>query len=267
MNGLVNIQGTDISIKEYKGQRVVTFKDIDAVHHRPEGTARRNFAANKERFIEGKHFFRVTPEILANTAKNEFRTSEPFEANNKGTALITERGYLLLVKSFTDDLAWEVQERLVECYFQIRTSIQDMLPQTYIEALEQLLESAKENERLAIANKELEEEKKMNEPKVLFADSVVASEDSILVRDLAKLLKQNGIEIGEKRLYARLREEGYICKYGTEPTQKAMELGLFERCVRTVQRGDLKPLETMTTRVSSKGQIYFINRYLKGDKN
>lgn len=162
---------------------------------------------------------------------------------------------------------WVTSEVIPQIMRTGKYSVANMTPKTYIEALEQLLAAEKEKERLSIANKELEEEKKRNEPKVLFADSVVASEDSILVRDLAKLLKQNGIEIGEKRLYARLREEGYICKYGTEPTQKAMELGLFERCVRTVQRGDLKPLETMTTRVSSKGQIYFINRYLKGDKN
>lgn len=266
MNGLIDIQGTEISIKEYKGQRVVTFKDIDAVHQRPEGTARRNFGSNRKHFIEGKHYFKVTPEILANTGKDEFRTSEPFEANNKGTALITEKGYLLLVKSFTDDLAWEVQERLIEGYFEAKTNVKELLPQNYIEALEQLLASEKEKERLAIVNKQLEEEKKINEPKVLFADSVVASDDSILIRELAKLLKQNGCDTGEQRLYARLRKDGYICKYSCEPTQKAMELGLFETTIRTVQRGDYSPKETTTTKVTGKGQQYFINKYLRKER-
>ena len=109
----------------------------------------------------------------------------------------------------------------------------------------------------------MEEEKKRNEPKVLFADSVVASNDSILVRELAKLLKQNGYETGEQRLYDQFRREGFICKYSTEPTQRAMELGLFETTVRTVQRGDLSPKETKTTKVTGKGQQYFINRYLR----
>lgn len=72
-------------------------------------------------------------------------------------------------------------------------------------------------------------------PKALFADAVSASASSILVRDLAKLIRQNGMEIGEKRLYKWLREHGYVCKGST--TQKAMELGLFEIVVRTVERG------------------------------
>ena len=136
------------------------------------------------------------------------------------------------------------------------------LPGNYAEALRALADKSEEAERLALENKQLEEEKKRNEPKVLFADSVVASEDSILVRELAKLLKQNGYETGEQRLYDQLRREGYICKYSTEPTQKAMELGLFETTVRTIQRGDYAPKETATTRVTGKGQQYFIARYL-----
>ena len=138
------------------------------------------------------------------------------------------------------------------------------LPGNYVEALRALADKVDENERLALANKELEEEKERNAPKVLFADSVIASEDSILVRELAKILKQNGYETGEQRLYDQLRKEGYICKFSTEPTQKAMALGLFERTVRTIQRGDLSPRETATTRVTGKGQQYFINRYLRG---
>lgn len=138
------------------------------------------------------------------------------------------------------------------------------LPGNYAEALRLAADLQEEKERLEIANKELEEEKERNAPKVLFADSVVASEDSILVRELAKILKQNGYETGEQRLYDQLRKEGYICKFSTEPTQKAMALGLFERTVRTIQRGDLSPRETATTRVTGKGQQYFINRYLRG---
>lgn len=138
------------------------------------------------------------------------------------------------------------------------------LPGNYVDALRALADKAEENERLALANKELEEEKERNAPKVLFADSVVASDDSILVRDFAKILKQNGYETGEQRLYDQLRREGYICKHSTEPTQRAMELKLFERTERTVQRGDLSPLVTLTTKITGKGQQYFINKYLKG---
>jgi len=110
--------------------------------------------------------------------------------------------------------------------------------------------------------KGLEADVKRMRPKEIFADAVVASESSILVRELAKLLKQNGKDIGEKRLYKWMREHGYICRNTTEPTQKAMELGLFERLIRTVERGDGLPKETITTKVTAKGQMYFINKFL-----
>lgn len=104
----ITICDTSISIKEYKGQRVVTFKDIDAVHDRPDGTARRNFNNNKKYFIEDEDFF------VRNSyeAKNEYDIIAP-----NGLVLITESGYLMLVKSFTDDLAWTVQRALIKTYF------------------------------------------------------------------------------------------------------------------------------------------------------
>lgn len=112
------------------------------------------------------------------------------------------------------------------------------------------------NSVLARQSKQLEEQK----PKVLFADSVIASKNSILIRELAKLIKQNGYDIGEKKLYRWLREKGYICKNSTEPTQMAMNLGLFEIVVRTIERGDAPPRATRTTKVTGKGQVYFINK-------
>lgn len=119
MNELIHIGNADISVKEYNGQRVVTFKDIDDAHGRPDGTARKRFNDNKRRFIEGEDFFvRKTDE-----AKREFEISAP-----NGLTLITESGYLMLVKSFTDDLAWEVQRKLVNEYFRAKKlSPQEMM--------------------------------------------------------------------------------------------------------------------------------------------
>lgn len=126
MNELIHIGNSDISIKEYNGQRVVTFKDIDLVHGRPDGTASRNFRSNKEHFIEGEDFFRVSPD--------EIRRARLFDIPDKATtdyALITEQGYLMLVKSFTDDLAWEVQRQLVSSYFKVRQTVDERLsPET-----------------------------------------------------------------------------------------------------------------------------------------
>ena len=109
------VQGTALQIKEYKGKRVVTFKDIDTVHKRPDGTARRNFNQNRQRFISGVDFFKV--------CADEIRTHKIAEISPKShehLTLITETGYLMLVKSFTDDLAWKVQRELVDSYFRIK---------------------------------------------------------------------------------------------------------------------------------------------------
>lgn len=129
---------------------------------------------------------------------------------------------------------------------------------TMIKEQKELIEQ--KTKELEEKNNKLEEQK----PKVIFAESVVASDSAILIRELAHLIKQNGFEIGEKRLYAWMRERGYICKNSCEPTQRALELGLFEIIVRTVQRGDKSPLETRTTKVTGKGQVYFINKFCSG---
>lgn len=117
-------------------------------------------------------------------------------------------------------------------------------------------------EDLKNSNAALLEDNARMKPKEIFADAVSASDSSMLVRDLAKIIRQNGVPIGEKRLYAWMRERGYICQNSTSPTQKAMELGLFEIIIRTVERGDGFPLETKTTKVTGKGQQYFINKFL-----
>lgn len=108
-NKIVKINDFDVTVKMYKGQRVVTFKDIDMVHERVEGTADRNFRENKDKFIEDEDYF-----ILSKSQNNEIRG---LEIPNRGLTLITESGYLMLVKSFTDDLAWDVQRKLVKSYF------------------------------------------------------------------------------------------------------------------------------------------------------
>ncbi len=110
MENLISINNQSLRIKEYKGQRVVTFKDIDTVHGRPEGTAHRNFKANREHFIEGVDYYRLQ--------KDEIR---PFGITSpNGGIVVTESGYLMLVKSFTDDLAWTVQRELVNNYFRVK---------------------------------------------------------------------------------------------------------------------------------------------------
>ena len=114
--------------------------------------------------------------------------------------------------------------------------------------------------------KQLELEKSQMKPKALFADSVSASESTILIRDLAKILKQNGVDIGEKRLFTWLRDNGYLVKkIGSDynsPTQRSMNLGILEFTESTyVHNG--KTIVTKTPKVTGKGQIYFVNKFLQ----
>lgn len=127
-----------------------------------------------------------------------------------------------------------------------------------LKAAQAMIEKKDEQIKLLTADNE------RMKPKEIFADAVTASDSAILIRDLAKLIKQNGYDIGEKRLYKWLREHGYIIKHSTQPTQKAMELGLFEVIEQTIQRADMAPLVTSTTKVTGKGQQYFINKFLGG---
>lgn len=116
---------------------------------------------------------------------------------------------------------------------------------------------------LAAKDKQIEEMK----PKALFADAVATSHTSILVGELAKILKQNGIDMGQKRLFAWLREKGYLIKrQGTDynmPTQKAMDLGLFEIKEGSYVNGSGVNITTKTPKVTGKGQQYFINKFLQ----
>lgn len=113
---------------------------------------------------------------------------------------------------------------------------------------------------------QLEHEAEINKPKVIFAEAVETSKTSILIGELAKLIKQNGIDIGQKRLFAWLRENGYLIKISKRtdynmPTQRAMELGLFEIKETAITHSDGHISISKTVKVTGKGQIYFINKF------
>lgn len=114
-NQIVKINNTDLSVKEFNEQRVVTFKDIDMLHERVEGTAKRNFNEHKKHLIKDVDYFEVKQ---SDFQKYEIRT---LEIPNRGLTLITESGYLMLVKSLQDDLAWKVQRELVNNYFRVKS--------------------------------------------------------------------------------------------------------------------------------------------------
>lgn len=119
--------------------------------------------------------------------------------------------------------------------------------------------------------KAVEEENKNNKPKVIFADAVATSQTSILVGELAKILKQNDIEIGEKRLFKWLRNNGYLIKRnGSDynmPTQKSVDLGVIEIKERAINNPDGSVRVTKTPKVTGKGQQYFINKFLNNKED
>lgn len=117
MNDLITIGNTQFTAKTLDGKPVLTFRDIDAIHHRPEGSARKRFNDNRQRFAEGEDYFKVT----CGEVRPFFGQTPPNGFNpNAEIILITESGYLMIVKSFTDDWAWEVQRKLVKTYFRAK---------------------------------------------------------------------------------------------------------------------------------------------------
>jgi anti-repressor protein len=142
-----------------------------------------------------------------------------------------------------------------------------MTPQKIEEVLndpDTLIELAQILKRERAKASELAAQVEEDRPKVLFADSVSASHTSILIGELAKFLRQNGVEVGQNRLFERLREEGYLMKDGSSrnmPTQRAMEMGLFEVKETTINRSDGGIDIKRTPKVTGKGQVFFVNKF------
>lgn len=184
--------------------------------------------------------------------------SEYIASNGKTNReyLLTKDGFILYMFNIQgyNEFKMAYINRFNELEKQVR-EMQPQIPQDYPSALRALADKYEENRRLEIENQEMK-------PKALFADAVTSSDTLILVGELAKLICQNGVNIGANRLWTWLRDNGYIFKNSREPTQKGMELKLFEVIERTIQRGNQKPKVTRTTKVTGKGQQYFINKFL-----
>lgn len=178
-------------------------------------------------------------------------------------AYVTEAGmYSLVLRSRKPEAKafkrWVTHEVLPELRKTGRYSVVPALPQSYSEALRELAANVE-------AREALEAKVAADAPKVLFADSVATSETTILVGDLAKILRGNGVMIGANRLFALLREDGYLIKrQGSDwnmPTQRAMELELFKVKETAVTHSDGHVTVSKTPKVTGKGQSYFVSRY------
>ncbi|WP_342575478.1 phage antirepressor [Solibacillus sp. FSL K6-1781] len=228
--------------------------------------------------VENEHWFVANDVCKVLEIKNTTQAIQRLEVDERSMFNIGRQGeanivneyglYSLILASRKDEAKkfkrWITHEvipsiRKQGAYLTPETIEQVLLnPDTIIKIAQNLKD---EQERRQIAESKLEQQK----PKVLFADSVSASETSILIRDLAKLITQNGIPIGEKRLFTWLRENGYLIKkFGSDynsPTQRSMEMNLFEIKESTINRSQGIQI-TKTPKVTGRGQIYFINKFL-----
>ena len=195
-----------------------------------------------------------------------------FDGNqDKETIIINESGLYSLIlssklKSAKRFKHWVTSEVLPSIRKHGVYAVDDLLnnPDMAIKAFTALKEEREKNRQL------LEDNQRMK-PKEIFADAVSASHTSILIGDLAKILKQNGIQTGQRRLFEWMREHGYLIKRNgadrNMPTQKAMEQGLFEVKESTVNNPDGSVRINRTTKVTGRGQQYFINKLLAEEKS
>ena len=180
--------------------------------------------------------------------------------------LMNRDGFTLLAMGFTGKAALEWKLKYIAAFNEMEKKLAEQ-PQL---TRSQLLATA-----LIAAHEELEEKDKQIEtmkPKALFADAVSASNQSILVGEMAKLLSQNGIQMGQNRLFQWMRENGYLIKDKKRtdynmPTQKSMELRLFEIKETSIAHSDGHTSINKTPKVTGIGQVYFVNFFLKTEKN
>lgn len=170
-------------------------------------------------------------------------------------------GFTLLAMGFTGKQALDWKIKYINAFNQMEKQLKSTTPQLTGEELmaKALIEAKSVLER---QNKQIIEMK----PKALFADTVSASDNSILVGQEAKLISQRGYKIGQNRFFAWLRENGYLCSRGENynmPTQKSREMDLIEIKIRTVTNPDGSVRETKTPVITGKGQVYFVNKYIE----
>ena len=240
----------------------------------PEFGKVRTMEINGEPYFVGKDVAIILgyakPEnAIANHVDTEDKTLTPIQGGcstgSQNTTIINESGLYSLILSSKLPKAkefkrWVTSEVLPSIRKHGAYAVDELLndPEFAIKTFTALKEERERSKRLT-------EQIEADKPKVIFADSVSAAKSSILIGDLAKLLKQNGVNIGQNRLFEWLRQNGYLIKDGTSknmPTQRAADMKLFEVKVRTVNNPDGSIRETKTTVVTGKGQVYFVNKFL-----
>ncbi|HEM9618165.1 TPA: phage antirepressor KilAC domain-containing protein [Streptococcus agalactiae] len=207
------------------------------------------------------------PSIMVDTVDEDEKLRETIftSGQNREVWFLTENGLYEVLMQSRKPLAKEFKKKVKEILKSIRKhgmyATDELLdnPDFAIATLQKLKEERE-------AKKLLEAQIEADRPKVLFADAVSASKSSCLIGELAKILKQNGINIGQNKLFQWLRANGYLISRRGEswnqPTQKSMQLGLFELKKTAINHSDGHTTTNVTPKVTGKGQQYFINKFL-----
>jgi anti-repressor protein len=185
---------------------------------------------------------------------------------NQDAWFLTEDGLYEVLMQSRKPIAKEFKKKVKEILKDIRKHgmyAKDELLDNPDLLLDVISKYKKEREEKRLLQAQIEKDR----PRVIFAEALEISDNSILVGDLAKILRQNNIQIGQNRMFEDLRKDGYLISRKGEsynmPTQKSMDMGLFEIKVRTINNPDGSVRTTKTPKVTAKGQIYFVNRYKK----
>lgn len=208
------------------------------------------FETNSQGFVENEDFTSVlSGTVVNNGATRELQDYEMSVDMAKHICLMsrTEKGKQCRQYLIELEKAWNTPEQVMARALKLADRTID---------------------KLRADNYALEKKIEEDKPKTIFADAVSASHTSILVGDLAKLICQNGVQIGQKRLFEWLRQNGYLIKNGTSrnmPTQRSLEMALFEIKESTIQNPDGSVRITRTPKVTGKGQVYFVNKFLSED--
>lgn len=185
---------------------------------------------------------------------------------------MTKDGFSFLVMGYTGERAGEFKEKFINEFNKREALLKndDYIMVRAFEIQQNRIKSLEAQARLLEAcNVENVRQIEEMKPKALFADCVTASTQSILIGELAKILKQNGIEIGQNRLFQWLRDKGYLLskgEYYNRPSQRAMELQLFEIEEWTGKRPNGDSITNVTVKVTGKGQLYFVNKFLPNQR-
>lgn len=242
---------TDLQVIDHGGVEVVDSREVARMIDRPHNDLMKTIRTYAD-YISTAGDFSLSDFFLPGDYRDRTGRTLP-------CYYLTKKGCDMVANKMTGEKGVLFTAAYVTAFEKMREKLTRALPQDFPTALRMLAEA--EEQRLALAA-----QAEANRPKVLFADAVTAAHTSILVGELAKVLKQNGVDIGQNRLFKQLRHEGYLIRrHGTDynmPTQKAMELGLFEIKETAITHADGHVTVSETPKVTGKGQQYFINRFL-----